>query len=226
MAKKNFTNLILAVAITMSMFASPVSAMIAVSGGSEAAGQTTVGDIRSFVSQVAVSDNSKVVAGVYSDNIFSAPVVQQPANNPGYVSEQAGVLTQFGMTAQYGNIALLAHNFLQGAALFDLNISSKVTVVYGDGSTQAYKVTEVLSYQALSPLSPYSDFIDLNSGNNERLSVEALFSNIYKRSDVLILQTCIEKEGNDSWGRLFVIAEPVQETMGEKLALQALENIQ
>ena len=226
MNKTTVTNLIIILSLALAIFAAPVSPMIAVTGASGNVAAGNVSDLRSFVDQVATSDNAKVVAGVYAEDLMSAPVVQQPASNPGYVSEKSGVVTQFGMTAQFGNVALLAHNFLQGAAFFNLNVDSNLTLVYGDGTTQKYAVTEVLRYQALSPLDPYTDFVDLNSGNNERITVETLFNDVYTRSDVLILQTCIENNGNDSWGRLFVIAEPVTQTLGEKLAVQTLSYIQ
>jgi hypothetical protein len=75
---------------------------------------------------------------------------------------------------------------------------------------QTYEIKEIDEYQALSPYSPYSDFVDLttswyNPGRND------LFMKIYNPDDRLILQTCIAKEGVGSWGRLFVVAEPVKE---------------
>jgi hypothetical protein len=39
--------------------------------------------------------------------------------------------------------------------------------------------------------------------------VNTVFTKIYAVKDRLVLQTCIAKDGIDSWGRLFVIAEPV-----------------
>jgi hypothetical protein len=69
-------------------------------------------------------------------------------------------------------------------------------------------VKQILHYQALSPSSPYSDFLDLDDPNGTRISVETLFYKVYTQNGTLVLQTCIEANGNSSWGRLFVIAVP------------------
>jgi hypothetical protein len=67
----------------------------------------------------------------------------------------------------------------------------------------------VLSYQALSPTSPYSNFVDLNT--KKLLSAEQLFYNIYGRGgSTLVFQTCISTEQVPSWGRLFVLAKPIE----------------
>src|SRR5262245_13463790 len=72
-------------------------------------------------------------AGVYVTNQFALPVVQQPYGSPGYVSREDGNVTQFRMANQYGNVGLLAHNFLSGKAFFDLEIGDEVRLVHGDG---------------------------------------------------------------------------------------------
>jgi hypothetical protein len=41
---------------------------------------------------------------------------------------------------------------------------------------------------------------------------------IYGRRGDLVLQTCIEAQGIDTWGRLFVIAEPVALRQTRRLA--------
>ncbi|MDP2989065.1 MAG: hypothetical protein Q8O57_00665, partial [Kiritimatiellota bacterium] len=76
-----------------------------------------------------------------------------------------------------------------------------------NGRTQSFVVESILQYQALKPLSPYSNFKDLETQN--LLTAEQLFNKVYRGEYHLTLQTCIENEGNLSWGRLFVIAKPV-----------------
>jgi hypothetical protein len=79
-------------------------------------------------------------------------------------------------------------------------------LVYGDGRVAAFLIKEILRYQALEPESSYSRFVDLE--NNNILTTTELFTRVYNRPGKVILQTCISRENNLSWGRLFIIAEP------------------
>jgi hypothetical protein len=162
--------------------------------------------LKEFVDSV-VDGNSGVIRGIYADETFEYPVIQQPSSKPGFVSEINGIVTQFGMASQYGTTGMLAHNYLAGAAFFDLHVSDTVEVVFGDGSIRQYQVSNILSYQALSPNSATSNFVDLNTG--ETLTATQLFKQVYSGNHHLTLQTCIAKGSEDSWGRLFVIAEPI-----------------
>jgi hypothetical protein len=161
-----------------------------------------------FVKSVATTGNPDQAAGIFARDLFAAPIVQQPASAPAYVATAANQATQFSMAAQYGSIALLAHNYLLGEQFFNIQPGKILSLVYGDGHIQNFRVQEVLEYQALSPNSPYSDFVDLNA--NIRLSVTDLFYKVYAQKGKLVLQTCIEANGDPSWGRLFIIAEPVE----------------
>src|SRR5690242_14771321 len=58
--------------------------------------------------------------GVYVPNVLALPIVQQPANEPYYVSSQDGEVTQFSAVSRYGNIGLLAHNNLSGKSFSKL----------------------------------------------------------------------------------------------------------
>jgi hypothetical protein len=78
-------------------------------------------------------------------------------------------------------------------------------LIYGDGRTETFIVRRFLRYQALSPDSVKSDFVDLETG--EFLTTSQLFLKVYNRPGDLVLQTCIYAEGDTSWGRLFIIAE-------------------
>jgi hypothetical protein len=147
-----------------------------------------------------------VLRGVYTEDVLALPVVQQPAGSPGFVSGYDGLVTQFGMAAQFGTIGLLAHNHLAGRSFSGLEVGQTVRLVYGDGRIERFIVTEVLEYQALQPTSPYSSFRDLAS--EEVLSAQQMFQRVYQGEHHLTFQTCIDAEGNPSWGRLFVIAEP------------------
>jgi hypothetical protein len=105
---------------------------------------------------------------------------------------------------------LLAHNYLAGANFSELEKGDIIFLIYGDGRTQKFVVDDIQAYRATDPLSPYSYFENLN--NEELLSAEQLFNKVYRGEFHLTLQTCIEKDGNLSWGRLFIIAKPINKT--------------
>ena len=147
-------------------------------------------------------------SGIYVENILADHIVQQPQGNPGFVSPEKNTVTQFKMASQFGTIGILAHNSAAGESFFDLQLDDVIFLVQSSGELQAYSVIEIQKYQALSPSDPYSNFVDL-SNPSSTISAQTLFLRTYGRGDSLILQTCIENAGNPSWGRLFVIAQPL-----------------
>lgn len=163
-----------------------------------------------------VKDGSySTLRGVYVQGVMAYAIDQQPSASPGYVSTSPNKVTQFKMASTMGNLGLLAHNYLAGASFSQLKKGDTITLVFGDGRTQGFVVEDILQYQALSPLSPYSNFTDL--GTRELLTAEQLFSKVYRGEFHLTLQTCIENEGNLSWGRLFIIAKPISKNTFENL---------
>jgi len=160
-------------------------------------------------SKTLLNGNSQQIVGVFVANTLAFPIQQQPAGNAAFVSTQADTVTQFAAASNYGSIGLIAHNNLAGAQFSDLKVDERIILVYGDGSQQQFEITEIDEYQALSPYSPYSNFVDLDVPETT-LSATSLFMKVYNPDDRLVMQTCIEKDGVDSWGRLFIIAEPVE----------------
>lgn len=83
-------------------------------------------------------------------------------------------------------------------------------IVYIDDDTNTggyYKVTEIVGGQASDPKSPYTNVLI----DGQWMTPEQVWRRVgYLDPDKLVLQTCIEKDGNSKWGRLFVIAEPVE----------------
>jgi len=150
-----------------------------------------------------------VLRGVYASNVLALPIIQQPSDNAGYVSSNDGEATQFRMASQFGNVGLLAHNHLSGKAFSGLAVGQEIRLIYGDGRVEYFVVNEVLKYQALQPNSPYSSFKNLDK--NETLTAEQMFKRVYFGDRHITFQTCINAEGNLSWGRLFVIAIPKEE---------------
>ncbi len=149
------------------------------------------------------------LVGLYVPDKFAFPIVQQPKSNPGYISEKDDTLTQFRTAASYGTTGLLAHNYLGGSHFTDIAEGDVIYLVKGDGSLLYYQVTEIVSYQALQPNNPYSSFVNL-SNPKEKLNSTDLFMQIYAKPGNLILQTCIQKDKEPSWGRLFIIASPIE----------------
>ncbi len=162
-------------------------------------------DLAAFIRQVA-NGQPQQVTGLYVEDVLALPVIQQPSGQPAYVSTAPETVTQFGAASDFGSLGLLAHNTLAGAHFFDIRVGDLIVVIYGDGHTRSYQVTALRRFQAVNPNSPYSNFIDLDRGG--ALTYSDLFYQTYGVAGQLVLQTCIAAEGNDSWGRLFVLAWP------------------
>ena len=169
----------------------------------------TPGTLPAFAdfSKSVQNGDGKALGGVYVDDVLALPVVQQPSGNPAFVSNNDGEITQFGMASQYGNIGLLAHNHLSGKSFSELLVGQQVRLVYGDGKIETFVITEILRYQALQPTSPYSSFRNLDN-TEETLTAEQMFKQVYLGDRHVTFQTCIEAYGNQSWGRMFIIAVP------------------
>ncbi len=165
----------------------------------------TLPDLPSF-SQSLWNGQANELRGVYVPQVLAMPVVQQPVGNAGYVSTAENVITQFAMAAEVGNVGLLAHNTLAGAKFSGLMGGQEVTLIYGDGHIESFVITRIVKYRALNPYSPYSEFRDLETGVT--ITATDLFQQVYRGERHITFQTCIEAEGNPSWGRMFVIAEP------------------
>ncbi|MCL4258163.1 MAG: hypothetical protein KJZ53_06500, partial [Anaerolineales bacterium] len=76
-------------------------------------------------------------------------------------------------------------------------------LVMGDGSVLEFEIYEIQSYQALSPNSALSDFLDLDTG--EKLTANDLFYRVYGGQMTLTFQTCINRDNISTWGRTFII---------------------
>jgi hypothetical protein len=139
--------------------------------------------------------------------MFSYAVVQQPQDNPYYVSSEKDLVTEFGLAKEYGNIGLMAHNDLAGYLFSDLYLGQEIHVNYNDGHTDRYTVSAIYRFRALEPNKTESRFVDLDSEN--AFTAYELFEKMYTGERHVTLQTCIYAHGNKSWGRLFVIALPV-----------------
>lgn len=204
---------ILTAFFSISLFLARPMGLIPVTAGSSTDTTTEASQLSGSVdkfSATVVNGNARQIVGIFAEDTFAFPIVQQPNGNAAYVSTLDSVVTQFSTASLYGSIGLVAHNNLAGATFSDLKVGDKLVLVYGDGTKLTYEISEVDQYQALSPYSPYSNFVDVKDAS-VTLSVSDMFMKIYNPDDRLILQTCIAKDGVDSWGRMFVVAEPVED---------------
>lgn len=214
--------LLLTVAIGPVHAAGATEAAIAITGASASGFETAAFGARGTgerglptlgeFSQGLVDQGGSGVAGVYVPGVLALRVLAQPSGNPGYVTSTPDAVSQFGMAESYGTVGLLAHNHLTGAQFFSLEPGQTVIVLHADGGRDHFRVETVHSYQALSPTSAVSDFLELGD-DGRRISALQLFNKMYAAGDQLVFQTCIERAGNPYWGRLFVVATPIEATM-------------
>jgi len=186
----------------------PLHAQIPVTGGMEmgsSSSVTTTSNLASFIAQVK-NGSAEQITGLYIENISSFPVIQQPSDQPAYVSTNADLVTQFSSASSFGSLGFLAHNNLAGSRFSEIENGDLISVVFGDGHFIQYQVTQTRILQALEPTSTTSSFLDVT--DNQKLTAQEVFYQTYGVSDQLVLQTCISSQGIDSWGRLFVIAVP------------------
>jgi hypothetical protein len=159
-----------------------------------------------FIKQIE-NGHGDQLRGVYVPEILAARIVQQPEGLEEFVSPWQDVLTQFSFASRLGSTALLAHNDLAGKAFTQLEPGQQVYLIYGDGRVSAFIVAEIMRYQAVEPNNTASAFADLE--NQNILTSSELFANVYDRPGKVVFQTCVENQGHLTWGRLFVIAEPL-----------------
>ncbi|HUG34994.1 MAG TPA: hypothetical protein VMJ90_09510 [Anaerolineales bacterium] len=186
-----------------------------------ASGRETLPPMEQFAVEL-MNGEPDDLKGIYIPGVMAYEVLPQPEDSPAFVAPEDDALTRFEMASEYETTGLLAHNHLAGADFFLLEDGQLIHLIYGDGRTETFIIRRFLRYQALSPNSVTSDFVDLETG--EHLTASQLFLKIYNRPGDLVLQTCIQAEDEPSWGRLFIIAAPYDQieprSLPERLALQ------
>lgn len=196
---KSFTKIIVSAFILTVVFSSTVLPIVPVTGApslDSASVRTGLND-KSSATQVDLA------------GAFIYEVIQQPKGNAGFVSAETDKLTQFSLASKFGSQGFLAHNYLAGATFKHLAVGSQITVTYADGQRMTYEVQEIRHLQAINPTSPTTSFLDLDN-NNIKLTAKQVFMQTYGVRENLVLQTCIAKDKELSWGRLFIIATPAE----------------
>jgi len=224
MKSKLFSILILIVFLSTTVF-SPVSANIVPVTGEVSLTRETINfnfqtinfnKFYQFIKNVTAKKSGNQYVGMIVPKLFTLPIAQQPTGRPDFVSTEPDVVTEFSLTSQFGSTGLLAHNNLAGSNFSQLEVNDLIVLVTANKEYKLYKVEKILSYQALSPNSPYSNFVDLND-SSRILSAVDLFMEVYTEEGSLIIQTCIAQGNEPSWGRLFVQAFPVTDIGIEEL---------
>ena len=161
-----------------------------------------------FISSV-INGKKRELVGLWLPNLTGLTVENQPPGQPGYVSEAPLTATRFQLADYFGSIGLLAHAHFAGSTLQQLEPGEIVSIIYGDGSVMDYQIVEIRKYQAVDPDDEHTAFFSITS-EDEQLSQEALFYEIYSQPDRLVLQTCIMQNNDNRWGRKFIISEKTQ----------------
>lgn len=179
--------------------------------GLAASGASQTADIlpenfQGFVDSVE-NGNAREVRGVYVSGVFALPVIQQPDNDPIFVSSEWDEVTEFRNARRNGVTGLLAHNFLSGKDFYDIEVGQDLWIVLGNGELRRYRVSTIDQYQKITPESVQSELVDLGSG--KRLTTAQVFNRHYSGGDKVTLQTCLEKDGLLNWGLSFWTAVPV-----------------
>jgi hypothetical protein len=164
-------------------------------------------ELDAFIGTVTTGDANRIT-GLFVPDYGGFFVIQQPISQDGIVSPMEDVLTQFHRPAANGVIGLLAHNFAAGKWFDQFSIGSLLFVIYGDGRNDQYQLKESLRFQALDGTSSTTDFVDLTTGAVR--SVDQVYDQVYAGKPHLTLQTCIKQTDDLDWGRLFLLAEPIE----------------
>ncbi|MDZ7843342.1 MAG: hypothetical protein U5K99_00840 [Anaerolineales bacterium] len=206
--KKHLITFGAAIILILQAFSSPLIPVTGIPERNQAAAQVFLA-VPSGVESIQRSTGStgEQIVRVEAPGHFSYSVVKQPQNNPGFVSSRPDTLTLFNLAERYGTTGFLAHNDLAGKKFVDLQTEERINLFYNTQKESSYRIISIRKFQALSPNSPYSDFIDLQDGR--QYSASELFLEIYGPGDRLVIQTCLENNGNLTWGRMFVTAVEV-----------------
>jgi hypothetical protein len=178
-----------------------------VRGGQAPAASPALPTLAEFAASVT-DGRAEVARGVYVTGTLALQIEQQPGGNPAYITSAPQAVSQFESAAYFGVTGLLAHNHLAGQQFFNLRLGQDITIVYGDGAYRTYRITAQNRFQALDPYNPNSNFVDLDSGAT--LSALDVFNQMYTGDTHVTFQTCIAQAGLASWGRLFIVATPVE----------------
>jgi len=160
-------------------------------------------DLAAFIASLPERPPDEVV-GVYAPGVMALIVEPQPPNHSLFVTEKVGYATLFDRPLRYNVTALLAHNTFSGIHFYDLELGDEVTLIYGDGSVALYRIDAIEDFQKLEAGNPRSHYVELTTG--QVMSTNDVFTRFYRNGPHLVLQTCLEHEGDYNWGVRFIKA--------------------
>ena len=192
------TLLSLVLALLLASFPTQAEAVGAADGSS-------LPSLEAFIGAVG-NGETDALRGIYVPEVLASWIVPQPEGERAFISSDENTLTQFGLAALFGSTGLLAHNTLAGRDFSTVEVGQVFYLVYGDGRTDSFRVSQIRRFWALDPQDSLSMFFDLKKPR--LLTAAQLFLEVYDQPGNVILQTCIDANEEPSWGRLFVIAEP------------------
>jgi hypothetical protein len=153
--------------------------------------------------------DSNTVRGVYIENVIALPVIQQPAGEVGFVSDNSGEITEFQSARKNNVIGLLAHNYLSGSLFYQISPGDIVFVIFGNGTIRRYQVEGHYYFERLDRSNLRSHFVDLSNGAT--LTSDMVFDRFYKGNHQLTFQTCLARNGISNWGLQFTHALPIDD---------------
>jgi hypothetical protein len=171
----------------------------------KAASSTESPELLEFSRRV-VNGQPGSLCGLYVAGILALRVVQQPADDPAYISQEDGTATEFQKADLFDAVGLLAHNTLAGRDFFKLSEGRELILIYGDGRVKYFHVSEVADFQRLTLADLRSDFLPLDS--NQKQTADQVFARFYQQAHRLTLQTCLRRGDIADWGVHFVVADP------------------
>ncbi len=170
-----------------------------------AASPTESPELLNFSRRV-VNGQPESLCGLYVAGILALRVVQQPADDPGYISSEDGTATEFQKADLCDAVGLLAHNTLAGRDFFKITEGQELILIYGDGRLKYFHVSEIADYQRLTLADLRSDFLALDSSRKQ--TADQVFAKFYQQANRLTLQTCLRRGDIADWGVRFVVADP------------------
>jgi hypothetical protein len=129
--------------------------------------------------------------------LFCSSIIQ------GDIPTYRGSVSQFDVPA----LVFIAHNSQDGIYFDSIQVGN--VIHYYDGNEWVgYRVRELRAMQATEPDSMRTELI----WNGDALTPEQIHQQIFNVPGTMILFTCISKDGNFRWGRLFVIADRIEKS--------------
>ena len=175
--------------------------------------------LETFAASVFVSKDAHYITGIYAESVFALPVVQQPKKDSGWISLEwsnsangRAELTQIYNPSKNGQIIIGAHNNLSGSFFANMNTGKLVTVIYGDGTREAYRIAYGELWQMKDPKIPSSNFRKVISSypNEDWVTSNEFWRWLSETKDnSVVFLTCYANKGDYEWGRYFVVARKV-----------------